>query len=143
MELETVGPIEDFFWRYGPDLARVYMWIVFTVGLGLCVWAFRATRSKGYLLIGIFFLGPFLTFIQQRVSYQLHKEEINAHAAVRNQVLQEMRERGEPIVVDESVNMSLMETFLVLGLCFVIRGQQNSANKPVQVTTANAAAPDL
>lgn len=143
VEIETVGPVEDFFWRYGPDMARVYMWIVYSIGLGLCIWAFRVTRFKRYLLIGLFFLGPFLAFLVQRVSYQFHKEKVDAYVAMKNQELREMREHGDPIVIFEKINIPLLETCLVLGLYFVIRNQRNNAQKSVQATTAKAATPDL
>ena len=102
-------------------LAVFYYWALFATGLGVCLWAGIKKGKKGYLLVGVFFLSPLVGLIFREVSYLLHKEELNHLAELKQQELDTMVANGEPIMIENEINIPFFETFLVTGLFLAAR----------------------
>jgi len=103
-------------------VSSVYFWILFSLGIAVCAWAFRKTNSKAYLVLAVFFLSPFVQRAFTEVQYQIHKKEYRRIAEEKNAELQAMRERGEPVLIPEQkVSIHFFESFLVLGLFFTTK----------------------
>jgi hypothetical protein len=143
MEMRPITGIEKFLWDYGPAIFQVYGWLLFSVGIAVCGWAFKKTKIKAYLLVGLFFLSPFFNAGMRQVSYWIHKEEYEKLREEKNREFQEMRARGEPVQIEDQINLPVFETFLVLGLLLVAKSQIKGANQSPETTTASAAAPQL
>lgn len=77
--------------------------------------------KRSYLIIGMFFLSPLFGLILNELSYQLHKEELNRIAESKQQELDAMITNGEPILIENKINIPFFETFLVAGLFLTAR----------------------
>ena len=130
-ESEPLSGIQLFWFNHGPELVSAYFWILFIVGLLLSLYAYYRTRVFGYLLVAVYFCFPIINYGIDEVSYRLHREEYERIAAVKNEEIEQMRERGEPIVIERNVNLPIFETFLVLGLFFLSRSHSRLKSEPV------------
>ena len=129
MMLQPVSDFENSVWMHGPTIATAYYWILYTVGIGICLWAFRKTKSKAYLVVAVFFLSPYLHRGFVEVRYQIHKEEYQRIAEEKNRELQDRLGRGEVPTIDGRVDLHLLETLLVLGLFFVGKSHVRNCNQ--------------
>lgn len=59
-------------------------------------------------------------------------------AEQKNKELQEMRDRGESVVVEQNVTFPLFDILLVLGLFYVSKSHIKCANKSVDSMSADA-----
>lgn len=106
-------------------IENLFMWgiwaqrLVYAVGIALSVWTYKKTKIKGYLLIAAFFTLPFISLITREISHEIHKEKLQLIADQRNKELEEMRERGEPVVVEQTINFPIFEILLIMGLFYV------------------------
>ena len=110
-------------------LSQLYFWSLFTAGIAISIWGYKRKKTKGYLLIAVFFLSPFVGLIQQKVSYQIHKEAIERMRYEQNKQLREMIGSSEiPIVTKKNITLPAFESLLVLGLLLTVL---NSKTEPV------------
>lgn len=134
MEPQGMSDLEEIFWHYSPGALRAYFWLLFTFGLGVCVWAFGKTKKKGYLLIALYFASPFIGAATKEIGYQIHKEEYRRIEEEKNREIEAMRERGEPILIEEDLTFPFFESCLALGIFLLARVQIQGANQPPKPT---------
>ncbi|MEM1222381.1 MAG: hypothetical protein AAGH40_06420 [Verrucomicrobiota bacterium] len=108
-------------------LSQIYFWALFLVGVGISLWGFKRKRSKGYLLIAVFFLSPLFGALYREISYQLHKEEIKIMNKERNLHMEQMIAEGHTPFVEQNVRLLLFESILVLGLFLTIRNPDSKS----------------
>jgi len=102
-------------------LSQVYFWALFSAGIGISLWGFKRKKSKGYLLIGAFFLSPFVGLVHQEISYQIHKEELEKIREEQSQQMMDVAGSGQiPVVVEKNITLPLFECFLVFGLLMTV-----------------------
>lgn len=132
MELEPMTALEELLWRIGPTIIASYYWALFTLGVGICVWAFVRTRRKAYLLISCFFLSPYLLRAVDAVGRVANKEEALRIEAYFNRTHQDAELHDEYIVIDEDYRLPIFETLLLLGIFSIAKRDRSrdSGNAP-------------
>ena len=115
MELTPMSDFEIFLMDVLPLLAKVATWIVFLTGITVCAWAWRTTKSIGYLILGIYFLQPVIAYALQGFSERLHDEEIIWHQ-------HQIESDGQPTVTfSPPVVFPVFEAILVGGIFITSR----------------------
>lgn len=125
-----MSPLESFFFelflgRYAALFANVWYWAVIVAGILLCIYYFKKSKLKAYLVICLFFLAPFFELGLQQISYQIHKEELRAYAEQRNEELRQQYEEGIPYIFEHTIVFPIFETCLVVGLFLIARKSGN------------------
>ncbi len=109
--------------------SRIYFWLLFGFGLILCIWTFKKTKEKGFLLIAIFFLSPLFGIVMREVSYQIHKDELIERKRARAEQTDSLPS------IETNITLPIFETALVVGL-FIVCRTRIKKNQPPTLSDA-------
>jgi cytochrome b561 len=132
MELAPYSASEELLWIALHWGAEIYYWILFVSGFAFCLWASRKTKSKGYILVAVFFLQPVCSIGLRALSHHLHRDDYRQLEQNRDAALGERASGGKPVVWGHSYTIPLFETILLLGLLMTAKAQIKG-----EVTTGN------
>src|ERR1039457_846029 len=62
-EITEATPLDQFVFYAVPIISPALSYLICLGGIFVCVWAFRKSRKMGYLIIGAYFLYPFVGFL--------------------------------------------------------------------------------
>jgi hypothetical protein len=62
-EIKEATPLDQFVWNAVPAISPALSYLICLAGIFVCVWAFRKSRKLGYLVIGAYFLYPFVELL--------------------------------------------------------------------------------
>jgi hypothetical protein len=106
--------------------SRIYFWVLQVVGLAVCLYALRKAKKKGFILVAIFFLSPFIDLGLRAISHRIHSEPIRTFPAPTASGQELRPASSSPMVFTRHVSFPLYETILVLGLILIVRGKKLS-----------------
>jgi hypothetical protein len=131
MDLRPLSPLEEFFYSQMGLIDKffdVYFWLLYVFGALVCLWAFKRSKFKAYLVIFLYFLSPFWGVLQTQISRTIHKEEWERIVQEQRLEFERNREAGIPVVTRNSIVIPVFETFLVLGIT-LLAFKPSTANK--------------
>jgi hypothetical protein len=123
--------------------------IVYVIGLGIAVWAFRRCRKRGYLVVALYFaLALFVPLAMPSINRVIRahsapdiseQTQQKIDAAVKQAIDQVTTQEGLPLVAHrKSVFLPIAPLVLVIGLWLIAKREprENRANKSLQATAA-------
>jgi hypothetical protein len=111
--------------------SRVYFWILQVAGLVVCLYALRKMKKKGFILIAIFFLSPFIDLGLRAISHRIYREPIRMFPAPTASGQELHPVSSSPMVFARHISFPLYETILVLGLILIVRGKKLSKTSEI------------
>lgn len=129
MTLDVVTPLEIFI------ATSVYY---FGIALFIVVpaltayWAYSAYKSSkktGYVWLAVFALTPYITFALNKVSWAMHREEVERRQAQRSDGV---------VVVERPISFPIYQLAFAAGVFLLYRTEKRSANQALQGTPAKA-----
>lgn len=79
--------------------------------------AFRVSKRKGYLWIAVFALTPYFIFTINKISYQLHKDEIER---------MNVQSSDGTLIVERSITLPIYNLFLAAGVFSLARSEKQT-----------------
>jgi hypothetical protein len=137
----------DWIFYYATQAVEWLTPLVYLVGLGIAIWAFRRCRKCGYLVIAIYFaLCIFMVLVMPSINRAMraHRQpDYSAEtrqkidAAVQDATRKVLAEAGHPegITSKRTIHFPFGSILLVVGLWLLAKGEPQSPAAPVTDTT--------